>query len=165
MQVQAFYDRHLPANKIDECTIIDKCDHGLTIHLTNRYFTPKREAAAEEKISFTTDVNPTGKLAALAGDQFIHIEQNVVKYNTRNVVKGGAVKWVDARLWHIEIFTDGDARYEPIPPVRFRVGDIVEAKATLMLVPIRQGQFKLMAVLRGLTLLDTTFAQVSSRLV
>ena len=30
-----------------------------------------------------------------------------------------------------------------------------------MLVPVQQGRFKLIAVLRSLTLLDTSFAQVS----
>ena len=54
-------------------------------------------------------------------------------------------------------------RYEAIPPVRFRVGDIVEAKATLMLIPIHQSHFKLTAVLRSLTLLDTSFAQVCTK--
>jgi hypothetical protein len=53
-------------------------------------------------------------------------------------------------------------RYEPIPPVRFRVGDIVEAKATLMLIPLRQGHFKLTAILRTITLLDTSFAKVGA---
>ena len=51
-------------------------------------------------------------------------------------------------------------RYEAIPPVRFRVGDIVEAKMTLMLIPIQQDCFKLKAILRSLTLLDMSFAQV-----
>ena len=97
-EVQAFFDCHLPANKIDECTIIDKCDHGLTIHLTNLYFTPKRETAAEEGVPFTMDVDPTGRLAALAGDQFVHVEQNVVRYNARNVAKGGAVKCAKSPL-------------------------------------------------------------------
>ncbi|KAK2459290.1 hypothetical protein APHAL10511_008692 [Amanita phalloides] len=90
------------------------------------------------------DVDPSGILAALAGDDFFHGEQNVVKYYNRKIVQGGAVK------------------YEAIAPVRFRVGDIVEAKATLMLVPIREGRFKLTAVLRSLTLLDTSFAQTSA---
>jgi hypothetical protein len=38
-------------------------------------------------------------------------------------------------------------RYEEIAPVRFRVGDIVEAKATLVLIPLRGGHYKLSAVL------------------
>ena len=57
------------------------------------------------------------------------------------------------------------ARYENISPVRFRVGDIVEAKATLMLIPLRGGQFKLTAVLRSLTIVDTTCTQVREKLM
>ncbi|KAF8324385.1 hypothetical protein F5887DRAFT_1086610 [Amanita rubescens] len=145
MDVQALFDRHIPANKIDECTFIDKCDKHLGIHLTNRYFTPRWESPAEEAVPFTTDVDPSGILAALAGHDFFHGEQNIVKYHDRQIVQGGAVK------------------YETISPVRFRVGDIVEAKATFMLVPIREGRFKLSAVLRSLTLLDTSFAQTSAQ--
>ncbi|KAF8694149.1 hypothetical protein AX14_002155 [Amanita brunnescens Koide BX004] len=143
LDVQAFFEHYIPANKLDECTIIEKCDTALGIHVSNRHFTPRQEAPAEEAIPFSAEVDPSGLLAALVGDQFFHSEQNVVKYNSREVVEGGAI------------------RYRPIPLVRFRIGDIVEAKATLMLIPLRQGHFKLTAVLRSLTLLDTSFAQTS----
>jgi hypothetical protein len=51
-------------------------------------------------------------------------------------------------------------RYEEIAPVRFRVSNIVEAKATLVLIPLCGGHFKLSAVLCSLTILDTTYTQV-----
>ena len=54
------------------------------------------------------------------------------------------------------------SRYEVILPVRFQVGDIVEAKATFMLIPMRECHYKMMIVLRSLTLLDTSFAQVNT---
>jgi hypothetical protein len=54
------------------------------------------------------------------------------------------------------------SRYSTIPPVRFRVGDIVKAKATFMLIPLRDGHFKMTAVLHSLTLLDTSFALVNT---
>ena len=57
-------------------------------------------------------------------------------------------------------FIKDNLRYETIAPVTFRVGDIVEAKATLMVLPLRGGNFKLTAVLRGITILDTTYTQV-----
>ena len=52
-------------------------------------------------------------------------------------------------------------RYQAITPVTFRVGDIVEAKATLMVIPLRGGHYKLTAVLRSITILDTTYTQVN----
>jgi hypothetical protein len=55
------------------------------------------------------------------------------------------------------------SRYSPIAPVLFREGDIVEAQLTLMLVPLKGGQFKMTAVLRCLTLLDSTYSRVSKK--
>ena len=43
----------------------------------------------------------------------------------------------------------------------FRKGDIVEAQVTAMMVPMRGGTFKMIAVLRCLTLLDSTYSLVS----
>jgi hypothetical protein len=50
--------------------------------------------------------------------------------------------------------------YQNIAPSRFRIGDLVEARATLMLVPLRDSEFKMVCVLRGLTLVDDTVSQV-----
>jgi hypothetical protein len=94
LDVQAFFDRHVPENKIDECTIIDKCEKGLTLHLTNHYFTPKQDAGTEEEISFPAEIDPSGILAALSRQQFIHAEQNVVRYYSRSVVQGGVIKYI-----------------------------------------------------------------------
>ena len=52
-------------------------------------------------------------------------------------------------------------RYQTIPPVMFRTGDIVEAQLTPMMVPMKGGTFKLTMVLRCLTLLDSTYSRVS----
>ena len=54
-----------------------------------------------------------------------------------------------------------NTRYEEILPVRFRVGDIVEAKATLTVIQMKGSEFKLIAGPRSLTLWDTQFTQVS----
>ena len=51
-------------------------------------------------------------------------------------------------------------RYTPVKPVIFGVGDIVEVQASFMAVPLKQGKFKTMMVLRGITLVDGTFTQV-----
>ena len=42
----------------------------------------------------------------------------------------------------------------------FGVGDIVELQALFMAVPLKQGKFKSVMVLRGITLIDGTFTQV-----
>lgn len=159
LDVQAFFDRNIPANKLDECTLIEKCDGALGINMTNQYFTPWREATNEVEVTFTSDIDPMGILAGHGKNQFIHCEQNVVKYYNRKTIQGGAIKLVLIRIFE-QTNTEYAIRYEAIPPVRFHVGDIVEIKATLMLIPVREGHFKLTAVLRSLTLLDTSFTKV-----
>ena len=56
-------------------------------------------------------------------------------------------------------------RYEMWDPAQFRQGDIVEAETTLTLVPVKDGKYKLIAVLRSITLLDSTHSQVSKTLI
>ncbi|KAF8336027.1 hypothetical protein F5887DRAFT_891718, partial [Amanita rubescens] len=142
-EVHALFDRHIPENKLGECTIIDKCDEHLGIHLTNRYFTSRRESPTEPHIPFASDVDPMGFLANLVGGTYFQSEQNTVKYYNRS-----------------QLMDTIPTRYEEISPVRFRIGDIVEAKATLMLIPLRGGHFKLSAVLQSVTIMDTTCTQV-----
>jgi hypothetical protein len=49
--------------------------------------------------------------------------------------------------------------------VKFRVGDIVEAQISFIVIPLRGDQYKMSAVLRGLTLMDGTHTSVSEKLV
>ena len=51
-------------------------------------------------------------------------------------------------------------RYIPIKPVKFQIGDIVEAQVSIIAVPIRDKKMKTVMILRGLTLLDGSFSQV-----
>ncbi|KAF8340895.1 hypothetical protein F5887DRAFT_1076842 [Amanita rubescens] len=144
MEVHALFGRYLPENKLGECTAIDKCNNKfLGIHLSNRYFTTLHDAPDAPHIPFAEGIDPYGYLADLAKGPYFHSEQNVVKYNNRYIDPKGIIK------------------YEEIPPVRFRVGDIVEAKATLMVIPLKGGEFKLIAVLRSLTLWDAQFTQIA----
>ena len=52
-------------------------------------------------------------------------------------------------------------RFFDMDPIRFRVGDIVEAQITIAAVPIRNNKFKMISQLRCLALLDGTFTDVS----
>lgn len=159
MEAHGLYERHVPAGKLDECSIVDKCGDFLGIHLTNRYFTSRPYAP---HIPFDPSVDPSGNLTNLAKGQYFHDEQNVVKYNNRTVdLKRQSGKYPS--LFTITYIYNCIARYAPLTPVRFRVGDIVEAKATLMLLPLRGGRFKLSAVLRSITLWDTQFTQVRTK--
>jgi hypothetical protein len=55
-----------------------------------------------------------------------------------------------------------EIRYDILDPAQFHQGDIVEVETTLTLVPIKNDGFKLLAVLRSITLLDATHSQVNT---
>lgn len=48
-----------------------------------------------------------------------------------------------------------------ISPVMFQTGDIVEAKMTFMATAVRGGEFKMLTILRGLTLVNPLHSQVN----
>jgi hypothetical protein len=48
----------------------------------------------------------------------------------------------------------------PIAPSRIQVGDIVEAKLSFVVVSLREKNFKMMCVLRELTILDGSYTHV-----
>ena len=50
---------------------------------------------------------------------------------------------------------------ENVNPQFFRVGDIVEAQVSFIAVPLKDNKYKMIAVLRLIPLLDTTFSKVS----
>ncbi len=54
-------------------------------------------------------------------------------------------------------------RFEPVDPVRFRVGDIVEVQATVVAIPIKGNKFKTIAQLHSLALIDGLFTEVSTK--
>jgi hypothetical protein len=47
-----------------------------TLDLSNRYFTPKRDAPDMEHIPFTKDVDPRGILEKMAMAGYVHGEEN-----------------------------------------------------------------------------------------
>lgn len=63
-EVQSFFDHHIPQDKLEECTMIDKCSNEhLGVHLTNRYFTTRSESPHALQIPFSGEVDPLGILA------------------------------------------------------------------------------------------------------
>ena len=56
----------------------------------------------------------------------------------------------------LHLKTDILCRYHVIEPLKFRTGDIVEAQVSFVAVPLKEKKFKLIIVMRALTLLDCT---------
>src|SRR6266704_1117474 len=55
-------------------------------------------------------------------------------------------------------------RYERCEPQVFRLGDIVEAQVSFVVIPVRGGRRKMLTVLRSLALIKGNFKKVSTKL-
>jgi hypothetical protein len=51
-------------------------------------------------------------------------------------------------------------RFQPCEPQTFRLGDLVQAQLSFVVIPIKGGHRKMLAVLRSLAMLDGNFGQV-----
>ncbi|KAF9456000.1 hypothetical protein BDZ94DRAFT_1285932 [Collybia nuda] len=103
----------------------------------NRYFTHRNNATREEIIPFKDSIDPHHLLKNSMGNDYIHTQENNVEY--------------------FECYNgvDGSKRYKNVNPVIFRIGDIVEVQFSFIAISIRGGAYKILNVLRALTLLDS----------
>ncbi|KAM6491802.1 hypothetical protein JOM56_012661 [Amanita muscaria] len=143
INIYAMFNRFVPADKLQANTSVDVYGEHSTINCSNRYFSSRKDHPSSKHIPFSKNVDPKGILTRAVGSVYFQTEDNVVSYYERSQESNGAIN------------------YKPIPPVLFREGDVVEAQITMMLVPLKGGQFKLTAVLRCLTLLDSTYSRES----
>lgn len=82
-----------PEDKVEHWQPSNFSPH-LAIDAHTRYFTERRQAPQETNIPFGPMVDPNGLLAGLQGSDFIHGQDNYVKYlelhnhegNTRSVI-------------------------------------------------------------------------------
>ncbi|KAF8701059.1 hypothetical protein AX14_000592 [Amanita brunnescens Koide BX004] len=141
LDVYAMFSSHVPRESLKTCENCNTYGEHTSIDISNRYFTSVRNAINERSVSFSKDEDPLGLLARLESPNYIHCESNVVEYFER-VTK-----------------SSGDLRYQKISPVRFSVGDIVEAQLIFLLVPAERNKYQMQMVLQSLTLLNNTFSQ------
>ncbi|KIM79455.1 hypothetical protein PILCRDRAFT_10290 [Piloderma croceum F 1598] len=92
---------------------------------------------------FDHAIDPKGTLMSMIADGYFHSEDNKVLYY-RLVPSSG---------------NSQQLRFEPMDPVRFRVGDIVEVQATITAIPVKGNKFKTIAQLRSLALIDGSFTE------
>ncbi|KAK7017479.1 hypothetical protein VNI00_018636 [Paramarasmius palmivorus] len=133
--------RNVPAQGLETLNCFGEFRGAQTIHLSNRYFTPRHLAKGETPIQFGPEVDPAKVLQSASSPEFIHIRENVVEYEKAL----GEEKT--------------DLRFERVSPALFRLGDIVEAQFTLMMVQPRRALYKTIPVLRAITLLDDHFSK------
>ncbi|KAF9455429.1 hypothetical protein BDZ94DRAFT_1367666 [Collybia nuda] len=137
--------QHFPENSLEDLPQTSHEDYP-EITASNRYFTPQHLALSEDLIPFKKCVDPQKILQyAAIGSAFVHTVENEVEYFELKVEDGGS------------------KQYETMNPALFRIGDIVEAQISFLVVPIKNNyHFRVMPILRAITLLDSKFQKDSA---
>ncbi|KIJ60983.1 hypothetical protein HYDPIDRAFT_97566, partial [Hydnomerulius pinastri MD-312] len=107
---------------------------------SNKYFTTRQHDRGRPPVTFLPGVDPKGKLAQLAGNEYIHLQENLVSF--AEIVNGRAT---DTTL------------------STFHIGDIVEAQISAKIIPCGPNTYQLIPVLRGFLLWQSAFLVVSSK--
>ena len=85
--IYSAFARCVMLDKLAPSGIVDEYNKQSSIELSNRYFTSKKEALLEDCIAISTDIDPQGLLVQAAGNNYVHTEQNAVKYYMRTKEK------------------------------------------------------------------------------
>ncbi|KAK7033949.1 hypothetical protein VNI00_012576 [Paramarasmius palmivorus] len=133
--------RNVPIQGLETLNCIGEFHGSQTLHISNRYFTPRRIAGGEAAVEISQEVDPHGILRRTPQQDFIHTRENVVEYER--------CRSEEKRNLH----------FEPVSPAIFRVGDLVEVQLTLMMVNPGRSLYKTVPILRSVTLLDDHFSK------
>ncbi|KAF7976041.1 hypothetical protein HWV62_7944 [Athelia sp. TMB] len=115
------------------------------IEASNRYFVHQNSEGDMVSVPLSAGVDPDGVLATIAGEEWVHTEDNTVSYYRAS--------------------TDGEGKqkYETIKPGEFRLGDLVEAQISAIAVKrrVRGDVYSMKLVLRALTMLDDGYSRAA----
>ncbi|KAK7446027.1 hypothetical protein VKT23_014650 [Stygiomarasmius scandens] len=136
-QIFAHFQRTLKNEELTPWSGDHSCERFEGITASCRYFTVGSSAFGRQSVPFQNGVDPDGLLRRMLGDGITHTEENVVLY-MKATKSGPESKW----------------RYREISPSIFSIGDIVEIQFTVMVVRQKEGNHKMITVLKSLTLLD-----------
>lgn len=84
-EVYSVFLRQFSEGKLGLWSVAVHEGHSAALDLTNRYFTPKRDAPGMEHIPFTESEDPHGILEEMAKTGYIRGEDNKVHYFTYHV--------------------------------------------------------------------------------
>ncbi|KAJ7122505.1 hypothetical protein C8R43DRAFT_1136140 [Mycena crocata] len=115
---------------------------------SNRFLTSADENPDAVSIAFNPGVDPVGALSKHLnqGGRFLHTEDNVVSYFRR-----------------VETKDPGKIKHEVVVPSTFRLGDLVEIEASVIVFKSKQKSMKMHCNLRVLTLLDSQFTKAAAK--
>ena len=88
-QGYALLARNVPSTRLSMNTVRDTFDGTSSLNIANRYFTQKRDNPNASSIPFSHEIDPLGILTAVAGETYIHTEDNVVNFYKRTTDSDG----------------------------------------------------------------------------
>jgi hypothetical protein len=86
--IYTHFHRQFPDGKLESWSAATYAGHQ-ALDITNRYFTPKRDAPEMEHIPFSEAVDPHGILADMTKSGYIHGEENNVLYYACHINEEG----------------------------------------------------------------------------
>lgn len=133
--IQHIFERSLPHNTMD-AWVPSYYETFQALDMGNRYFTDRRDINSDDPISFGTEIDPHNILTNALSNEFVHLLENKVDY------------------YEAQQGTDNIIRYYEINPMKIHPGDVVEVQVSFVAIPLKQQRYKLLVVLRAITLLD-----------
>ncbi|KAK0207527.1 hypothetical protein IW262DRAFT_1302604 [Armillaria fumosa] len=128
--LQQLGEREFQEGKVEEWTQLTMQGQD-TIKFSNQYFTPRSQSIKKDSIPFSMDVDPNSMLQRLAGMQWIHAEDNKVRYY-RGIVHGGKKSMGGADVQ----------------------SDIVEVQTSMVFVKDKRGRVKMKTILRAIAMVN-----------
>jgi hypothetical protein len=166
-EIYGLFDHHFLDRAMDSWALSYLDDTEIPcLDVSNRYFTPSRDAPGVGSMPFHIGVNPQGILADMmtksAVYSFVHAEDNQVKYYKSCKELDRGRRYVGCTFCHsfVKIIGITSPRFEECEPQTFRLGNIVEVQLSFVGVPLKEKRCKLLLVLCSIALLDGQFSVV-----
>ncbi|KAF7975695.1 hypothetical protein HWV62_8813 [Athelia sp. TMB] len=115
---------------------------SIALEASNRLFVKQTKQMEHVPVAMDKTVDPHGTLQKMANGQYVHSEDCVVRYFKRES-------------------KDGNTSYNKADSGMFKVGDIVEAQCSFIVIPTRSGQHTMKIILRAMTMLNSDFSKTA----
>jgi hypothetical protein len=149
----------MPEASLESWALTASTALGSIFEASNRYFTSKRDAPDMVPVPIPPSIDPHGILENLKKGGFIYGEENEVYYYRAHETTSSGTKRYEIYIPKDTALMKEPKSVETVNPQIFRVGDIVEAQVSFIVVPLKDKKYKMIVVLRSIALLDATFSQ------
>lgn len=161
--IHKYFDRQFPEGLLDNWSPSTHSNNSSleSLDTSNRYLTPLKDVSGlVESVPFHKGVDPRNILSDMAKNTHIHTEDNYVEYFSTHRDSDGQRRSIKKN--HSKVNNKNSQpfwmyRFQACEPQMFRVGDIVQAQLSFVVIPVKAGRRKMLTILRSLALLDKAF--------